>query len=70
MAETEERQMFVPMDVVTPYDEEIRLKLLEAELADVTNNDTRLVELELEIMTIKHYRDIYIKLYNEKLKEG
>lgn len=70
MADTEERQMFVPMDVVTPYDEEIRLKLLEAELADVTNNDTRLVELELEIMTIKHYRDIYIKLYNEKLKEG
>lgn len=70
MANTEERQMFVPMDVVTPYDEEIRLKLLEAELADVTNNDTRLVELELEIMTIKHYRDIYIKLYNEKLKEG
>ena len=70
MADTEGRQMFVPMDVVTPYDEEIRLKLLEAELADVTNNDTRLVELELEIMTIKHYRDIYIKLYNEKLKEG
>lgn len=70
MADTEERQMFVPMDVVTPYDEEIRLKLLEAELADVTNNDTRLVELELEIMTIKHYRDIYIKLYNDKLKEG
>lgn len=70
MADTEERQMFVPMDVVTPYDEEIRLKLLEAELADVTNNDARLVELELEIMTIKHYRDIYIKLYNEKLKEG
>lgn len=70
MADTEERQMFVPMDVVTPYDEEIRLKLLEAELADVTNNDTRLVELELEIMTIKHYRDLYIKLYNEKLKEG
>ena len=70
MADTEERQMFVPMDVVTPYDEEIRLKLLEAELADVTNNDKRLVELELEIMTIKHYRDIYIKLYNEKLKEG
>lgn len=60
---------FTAVDVSTPYDEEIRMKYLEAQLADATNNDTRLVELQLEITALKHYRDIYIELYNDKLKK-
>lgn len=60
---------FTAVDVSTPYDDEIRMKYLEAQLADATNNDTRLVELQLEITALKHYRDIYIELYNDKLKK-
>lgn len=66
----EKKIEFDSIDVETPYDDEIRTKYLEAQLADATNNDTRLVELQLEIMAIQHYRNIYIKLYNDKLKNG
>lgn len=70
MAEKKEDKVeFTAVDVSTPYDEEIRMKYLEAQLADATNNDTRLVELQLEITALKHYRDIYIELYNDKLKK-
>lgn len=68
MADEEEyKPEFLANDIETPYDEEIRMKYLEAQLADATNNDTRLAELQLEILAIKQYRDIYIKLYNDKL---
>nr|DAD63966.1 MAG TPA: hypothetical protein [Bacteriophage sp.]DAS09624.1 MAG TPA: hypothetical protein [Bacteriophage sp.] len=67
--EKEDKVEFTAVDVSTPYDEEIRMKYLEAQLADATNNDTRLVELQLEITALKHYRDIYIELYNDKLKK-
>ena len=67
--EKEDKVGFTAVDVSTPYDEEIRMKYLEAQLADATNNDTRLVELQLEITALKHYRDIYIELYNDKLKK-
>ena len=71
MAEENKNKVeFTAVDVSTPYDEEIRMKYLEAQLADATNNDTRLVELQLEITALKHYRDIYIELYNDKLKNG
>lgn len=66
----EKKIEFDSIDIETPYDDEIRTKYLEAQLADATNNDTRLVELQLEIMAIQHYRNIYIKLYNDKLKNG
>lgn len=68
--EKKDKVEFTAVDVSTPYDEEIRMKYLEAQLADATNNDTRLVELQLEITALKHYRDIYIELYNDKLKNG
>jgi len=68
--ENKDKVEFTAVDVSTPYDEEIRMKYLEAQLADATNNDTRLVELQLEITALKHYRDIYIELYNDKLKNG
>lgn len=68
--EKEDKVEFTAVDVSTPYDEEIRMKYLEAQLADATNNDTRLVELQLEITALKHYRDIYIELYNDKLKNN
>jgi hypothetical protein len=67
--ENKDKVEFTAIDVSTPYDEEIRMKYLEAQLADATNNDTRLVELQLEITALKHYRDIYIELYNDKLKK-
>nr|DAM87516.1 MAG TPA: hypothetical protein [Bacteriophage sp.]DAN33201.1 MAG TPA: hypothetical protein [Caudoviricetes sp.]DAP35818.1 MAG TPA: hypothetical protein [Bacteriophage sp.] len=67
--EKKDKVEFTAVDVSTPYDEEIRMKYLEAQLADATNNDTRLVELQLEITALKHYRDIYIELYNDKLKK-
>ena len=67
--ENKDKVTFTAVDVSTPYDEEIRMKYLEAQLADATNNDTRLVELQLEITALKHYRDIYIELYNDKLKK-
>jgi hypothetical protein len=67
--ENKDKVEFTAVDVSTPYDEEIRMKYLEAQLADATNNDTRLVELQLEITALKHYRDIYIELYNDKLKK-
>lgn len=67
--EKKDKVEFIAVDVSTPYDEEIRMKYLEAQLADATNNDTRLVELQLEITALKHYRDIYIELYNDKLKK-
>lgn len=67
--EKEDKVEFTAVDVSTPYDEEIRMKYLEAQLADATNNDTRLVEIQLEITALKHYRDIYIELYNDKLKK-
>lgn len=67
--EKRDKVEFTAVDVSTPYDEEIRMKYLEAQLADATNNDTRLVELQLEITALKHYRDIYIELYNDKLKK-
>ena len=67
--ENKDKVEFTAVDVSTPYDEEIRMKYLEAQLADATNNDTRLVELQLEITALKHYRDIYIELYNNKLKK-
>ena len=67
--EYKDKVEFTAVDVSTPYDEEIRMKYLEAQLADATNNDTRLVELQLEITALKHYRDIYIELYNDKLKK-
>jgi len=67
--EKEDKVEFTAVDVSTPYDEEIRMKYLEVQLADATNNDTRLVELQLEITALKHYRDIYIELYNDKLKK-
>ena len=67
--ENKDKVEFTAVDVSTPYDEEIRVKYLEAQLADATNNDTRLVELQLEITALKHYRDIYIELYNDKLKK-
>lgn len=67
--ENKDKVEFTAVDVSTPYDEEIRMKYLEAQLADTTNNDTRLVELQLEITALKHYRDIYIELYNDKLKK-
>lgn len=67
--EKEDKVEFTAVDVSTPYDDEIRMKYLEAQLADATNNDTRLVELQLEITALKHYRDIYIELYNDKLKK-
>lgn len=67
--EKKDKAEFTAVDVSTPYDEEIRMKYLEAQLADATNNDTRLVELQLEITALKHYRDIYIELYNDKLKK-
>lgn len=67
--EKKDKVEFTAVDVSTPYDEEIRMKYLEAQLADATNNDTRLVELQLEIIALKHYRDIYIELYNDKLKK-
>ena len=68
--EKKDKVEFTAVDVSTPYDEEIRMKYLEAQLADATNNDTRLVELQLEITALKHYRDIYIELYNDKLKNN
>ena len=67
--ENKDKVEFTAVDVSTPYDEEIRMKYLEAQLADATNNDTRLVELQLEITALKHYRDIYIERYNDKLKK-
>ena len=67
--ENKDKVEFTAVDVSTPYDEEIRMEYLEAQLADATNNDTRLVELQLEITALKHYRDIYIELYNDKLKK-
>lgn len=67
--ENKDKVEFTAVDVSTPYDDEIRIKYLEAQLADATNNDTRLVELQLEITALKHYRDIYIELYNDKLKK-
>lgn len=67
--ENKDKVEFTAVDVSTPYDEEIRMKYLEAQLADATNNDNRLVELQLEITALKHYRDIYIELYNDKLKK-
>ena len=67
--EKKDKVEITAVDVSTPYDEEIRMKYLEAQLADATNNDTRLVELQLEITALKHYRDIYIELYNDKLKK-
>lgn len=67
--ENKDKVEFTAVDVSTPYDEEIKMKYLEAQLADATNNDTRLVELQLEITALKHYRDIYIELYNDKLKK-
>lgn len=67
--ENKDKVEFTAVDVSTPYDDEIRMKYLEAQLADATNNDTRLVELQLEITALKHYRDIYIELYNDKLKK-
>lgn len=67
--EKKDKVEFTAVDVSTPYDEEIRMKYLEAQLADATNNDSRLVELQLEITALKHYRDIYIELYNDKLKK-
>lgn len=67
--ENKDKVEFTAVDVSTPYDEKIRMKYLEAQLADATNNDTRLVELQLEITALKHYRDIYIELYNDKLKK-
>lgn len=67
--ENKDKVEFTAVDVSTPYDEEIRMKYLEAQLADATNNDIRLVELQLEITALKHYRDIYIELYNDKLKK-
>lgn len=67
--ENKDKVEFTAVDVSTPYDEEIRMRYLEAQLADATNNDTRLVELQLEITALKHYRDIYIELYNDKLKK-
>ena len=67
--EKKDKVEFTAVDVSTPYDDEIRMKYLEAQLADATNNDTRLVELQLEITALKHYRDIYIELYNDKLKK-
>ena len=63
--ENKDKVEFTAVDVSTPYDEEIRMKYLEAQLADATNNDTRLVELQLEITALKHY----IELYNDKLKK-
>ena len=67
--ENKDKVEFTAVDVSTPYDDEIRMKYLEAQLADATNNDIRLVELQLEITALKHYRDIYIELYNDKLKK-
>ena len=67
--ENKDKVEFTAVDVSTPYDDEIRMKYLEAQLADATNNDTRLVERQLEITALKHYRDIYIELYNDKLKK-
>ena len=67
--ENKDKVEFTAVDVSTPYDEEIRMKYLEAQLADATNNDTRLVELQIEMTALKHYRDIYIELYNDKLKK-
>ena len=59
--ENKDKVEFTAVDVSTPYDDEIRMKYLEAQLADATNNDTRLVELQLEITALKRQTEKIIR---------